>query len=82
MMGHEATMAAYLMEAGWKLIAERIEIEPPTPFGLYLGVKQHLVDMTLPDGSQAKGMEYEMSDFLRQCVQKYRELADFQGSFP
>ena len=70
------------LDAGWKLIAERIEIEPPTPFGLYLGVRQHMTDMTLPDGSRVRGMEYEMTDFLKQCVQKYRELADFQGDFP
>ena len=70
------------LDAGWKLIAERIEIEPPSEFGLYLGCDHKRFTETTPDGHNITVMEYDMSDFLRQCVSKYRELADFAGEFP
>ena len=44
------------MDAGRKLIGERIEIELPAPLGLYFGCRQNLVDATLPDGSHAMAM--------------------------
>ena len=70
------------LEEGWRLIGERIEIEPPTGFGLYLGCNHKRSTTTTPDGHEITTMEYDMSDFLRQCVAKYRELADFAGEFP
>ena len=60
---------------GWSLIRSGIRTEEPTELGLYLGCKHEQSEKVLPDsGIRVRVMEYNMEDFLRSCVERYKEL--------
>ena len=60
---------------GWDLIKSGLKIEPPGPLGLYLGCKHEESSRVLPDtGTRVRVMEYNMEEFLKSCVERYREL--------
>ena len=63
------------LQEGWDLIQSKLKIEPPGPLGFYLGCKHVESTKTLPGTSTTvRVMEYDMEDFLRSCVERYREL--------
>mgnify|MGYP007023072079 CR=1 FL=1 len=63
------------LQLGWDLISKGLNIEPPAKLGLYLGCKHEESVRILPDtGKSVRVMEYNMEDFLRSCVDRYREL--------
>ena len=63
------------LAAGWALIKKGLNIEPPSALGLYLGCKHVEPERILPDtGRKVRVMEYDMEDFLRSSVDRYREL--------
>ena len=67
------------LKFGWEMIAKGFEIEPPGPLGLYLGCKHEQSTRVLPDtGKTVRVMEYNMEDFLKSCVERYKELTGTQ----
>jgi len=63
------------LQEGWALIRRSIKTDEPHPMGLFLGCKHTVFERTLPDtGVQVRGVEYDMEDFLRSCVERYKEL--------
>ena len=66
------------MEAGWKLIKKGLKIEDPKTIDksgvLYLGCKQSVDYITLPDKTKITTMTYDMENFLESCVSSYLEL--------
>merc|ERR1712039_940658 len=67
------------LKLGWDLIKAGLKIEPPGPLGLYLGCKHEESTRVLPDtGVTVRVMEYNMEDFLRSCVERYKELTGTQ----
>lgn len=72
------------MAEGWKLIRQEIKMDAATPTGKYLGCshKEGLVHVSaggnplLPDNEgdiPVRVMEYDMEQFLKQCVERYQE---------
>ena len=60
---------------GWELIRKGIKIDDPSPLGMYLGCRHDLSERRLPDtGVRVCTIEYNMEDFLRSCVERYKEL--------
>ena len=60
---------------GWELILRGISAEEPHPLDHYLGCKHEQPTRVLPDtGATVRVMEYNMEDFLKSCVERYREL--------
>ena len=42
---------------------------------MYLGCRHDVSEKTLPDtGARVRCIEYNMEDFLRSCVERYKEL--------
>ena len=63
-----------LIRTGWSLIRKGLHIEPPVPFGVYLGCSHEEGTMKVGDIT-ARTMPYNMEDFLSSCVDRYLELA-------
>ena len=72
------------LNQGWKLITEDskttpvskgLVIERPTDPERYLGCLHKLRHCTMPDGTKAKGIEYDMEEFMRSTVTVFHELA-------
>ena len=43
--------------------------------GMYLGCRHDVSEKVLPDtGARVRCIEYNMEDFLRSCVERYKEL--------
>ena len=60
---------------GWELIRRNIKADSPHPVGLFLGCKHRHFERELPDtGVTVRGFEYDMEDFLRSCVGRYKVL--------
>ena len=58
-------------------------MDDPTPLGQYLGCNHKQSTFTLPNGVQARAVEYDMEDFLDSCVSRYIDLAtQIQGTEP
>ena len=63
------------LQEGWALIRRNIKTDDPHPPDLFLGCRHNVFERTLPDtGVKVRGIEYDMSDFLRSCVERYKEL--------
>ena len=61
---------------GWALIEKGIDIDPAEPTGFYLGCNHHTYKRTHPvSGKEVTVVEYEMEDFLKSSVERYKELA-------
>ena len=59
----------------WDLIRKGITTDDPSPLGMYLGCRHHVSERKLPDtGATVPIIEYNMEDFLRSCVERYKEL--------
>ena len=64
------------LAAGWALIRSKIKTDPPHPVDIFLGCKHTQFTRKLPDtGVQVRGIEYDLSDFLVSCVDRYKDLA-------
>ena len=50
-------------------------MDEPTDLGTYLGCLHREIPVTLDDGSNARGMEYDMTEQMGQCVEWYQECA-------
>ena len=60
---------------GWALIADGVEMGDLEPAGLYLGCKHKIYNAVSPNtGKPVKVMEYDMSEFLEDCVAVYKKL--------
>ena len=59
----------------WDLIRKVITIGEPEPSGLFLGCIHKDIEVTLPDGTKARGKEYDSEALLRDCVSLYKELS-------
>ena len=62
------------LDKGWSLIRKGLDIEPPTPIGVYLGCNHEEGTIKVGD-IIARTMTYNMEDFLTSCVDRYLELA-------
>jgi hypothetical protein len=63
------------LEEGWSLIRKNIVTDVPREVGLFLGCQHVHFTRKLPDtGKEVRGVEYNMEDFLKSCVERYREL--------
>ena len=56
---------------GWALLKKVIDLDKPTPAGLYLGCQQQREVITTPSGSTRTCMIYNMENFMEQCILKY-----------
>ena len=63
------------LKKGWALLRGGILIEPEQPIGpegrVYLGCRQIVSSVKLPNGGVATVTAYDMEAFLEQCVEKY-----------
>jgi hypothetical protein len=81
----------HALAKGWELIRSRIKTEEPTLAGRYLGCEHNIVEKEINKGTnpitnmggkpqqgekiKVKAMVYDMSNFLKSCVERYLELA-------
>ena len=66
---------ATAIKKGWELIRKGIKTDDPSPMGMYLGCRHDVSEKTLPvTGARVRCIEYNMEDFLRSCVERYKEL--------
>ncbi len=83
------------LSAGWKAIRSCLKTEAPSELHLYLGCIHRPFEATAPvrDGSDdppqkgectspVRGIEYDMDDFLKQCIDRYCELATQSNGKP
>ena len=61
----------------WMLLRQGLHIEPEQRVGekgaVYLGCRHVVSSITLPNRKTAATMTYDMEDFLKSCIDKYRE---------
>ena len=70
----------YMSEC-WRSIRSGIKTDDPTPVGKYLGCDHKASTCKDPStGHEYRVMEYDMSDFMRSCVDRYVELAGINKS--
>ena len=66
---------AKAIKKGWELIRTGIKTNDRSPMGMYLGCRLDVSERKLPDtGARVLVIEYKMEDFLRSCVEVYKEL--------
>ena len=62
---------------GWKLLTtgeNKLELGDPAPPDRSLGCYQRKIDITLDNGAKATAIEYDMRDFLKECVSHYVKI--------
>ena len=59
---------------GWELPRTKLNIEPETDLGLYLGCVLSKGKAKLYDGTEVAAMTYDMEGLLRQSVDKYLDI--------
>ena len=75
------------LKEGWSLLrqASEIEIEPGVDSGLYLGCEVYYGSERMSDGQEimirAVTYDNDITKFLSDCVNKYRECSGFEGDF-
>ena len=62
------------MKKGWDMLRSRLDLEPETELGLYLGCQLVRGETKLKDGTKVSTITYDMESFLEQSVQKYLEI--------
>ena len=62
------------MKKGWNLLRSKLDLEPETELGLYLGCQLVRGETKLKDGKKVSTIAYDMESFLEQSVQKYLEI--------
>ena len=61
------------MKLGWQKLRSKLDLEPETELGLYLGCQLVRGQTKLKDGTKVSTITYDMESFLEQSVQKYLE---------
>ena len=61
------------LEKGWRLVGQRLRMDPPTNMGQYLGCMHRPFEITV-NGKLIRGMEYDMEEYLRTAVRQYGEV--------
>ena len=62
------------LKEGWASIRRSINTDEPHPVGLFLGCNHTVFERPLPDtGVMVRGVEYDMENFLRSCVERHKE---------
>ena len=57
------------------MIRALVKTDTPSALGLFLGCRHDTFTRTLPNSDiVVRGIEYNMEDFLRSCVERYKEL--------
>ena len=56
-------------EKGWRLVGQRLRMDPPTNMGQYLGCMHRPFEITV-NGKLIRGMEYDMEEYLRTAVRQ------------
>eukprot|EP00435_Cladocopium_sp_Y103_P040038 s2308_g10.t2 len=59
---------------GWALLRTKLNIEPETDLGLYLGCILSRGRTKLYDGTEVTTLQYDMEGLLKQSVEKYLEI--------
>ena len=62
------------MKLGWQKLRSKLDLEPETELGLYLGCQLVRGQTKLKDGTKVSTITYDMESFLEQSVQKYLEI--------
>ena len=62
------------MKKGWSMLRSKLDLEPETDLGLYLGCQLVRGETKLKDGTKVSTITYDMESFLEQSVQKYLEI--------
>jgi hypothetical protein len=63
------------LKRGWDMIRALVKTDTPSALGLFLGCRHDTFTRTLPNSDiVVRGIEYNMEDFLRSCVERYKEL--------
>ena len=65
------------LEAAWKELRSEIDMDDPTPFGLFLGCK-HTIHELHPKGAPrpVKMMEYDVQGYLAKALQDYADATN------
>jgi hypothetical protein len=64
------------LKKGWAMIHKLVKTGMPSTLGFFLGCRHDTFTRTLPDSDVvARGIDYNMEDFLRSSVERYEELA-------
>ena len=61
------------LAAGWRLIQKHLNLDEPGPVNHCLGCR-HRVGTGTVEGKKVRVMEYDVCDFMRQCVTAYKEV--------
>eukprot|EP00969_Alexandrium_andersonii_P056273 2480118-Alexandrium_andersonii.AAC.1 len=56
------------VQKGWKLIQSRLDLDPPTDIGRFLGCEHELAERAR-NGRVVRCMGYRMAGFLEQCCE-------------
>ena len=68
------------LKEAWAAIKKGIDLEDPTPVGRCLGCKHNEITV-YPEGKPpARGLEYDMTDFMGQVIEAYQKCAGSYGS--
>ena len=59
---------------GWEMLRSKLNIEPETDLGLYLGCVLSKGSATLNDGTPVSTMTYDMEGLLKLSVEKYLDI--------
>ena len=66
------------MSHGWKILRQGLHIEPEQRIAgagaVYLGCKHIVNSVRLPTGAVVTTMTYDMEDFLKSCIERYRAV--------
>ena len=63
------------LKEAWARISKLIDLDEPTSMGLFLGCNHREITV-YPDGTTpVRGIEYDMRDSMRQCVEAYQKVA-------
>ena len=66
------------MSYGWTMLRQGLHIEPEQRANavgaVYLGCRHIVATVRLPAGVIATTMAYDMDDFLKSCIARYREV--------
>ena len=60
---------------GWEIVSQRLQMDPPTPMGQYLGCMRRPFGLEV-DGFAVRGVEYDMEDYLRSKIDQYLDLVE------
>ncbi len=55
------------------MIRKQLDLDPPGPVHHCLGCRHHVGTATV-EGKTGRVMEYDVSDFMQQCVEAYKEV--------